>query len=62
MTGPTIENLEVWRAAQRIMEHHPEEPELAACQLADAALDKGDVFGFALWQKVAKTVAKLDRS
>ena len=62
MTARAIENLEVWRAAQRMMQLHPQEPEFAACQLADMALEKGDMFGFELWQNVGKAAAKLDRN
>jgi hypothetical protein len=45
MTPRAIENLEVWRVAQRMMQLHLQEPEFAACQLADMALEKGDMFG-----------------
>jgi hypothetical protein len=51
-----LEQLEVWRGAQRVIQLYPADPELAACQFADTALEQGDMFGFALWQKVAKAV------
>jgi hypothetical protein len=41
--------------ACRSSDYYPEEPELAACQRADAAYEAGDMFNFELWQRIAKT-------
>ena len=57
-----VSDLDVWRAAQQIINRYPEEPEFAACQRADAAYEAGDMFNFALWQRVAKAVAKLQQT
>jgi hypothetical protein len=54
-----VSDLEVWRAAQQIIRQYPAEPELAACQRADAAYAMGDMFNFELWQRVAKAVRAL---
>ena len=48
-----VNTLEVWRAARQLIEHYPLEPEAAALQLADAALECGDFFIFLFWRKVA---------
>ena len=52
----------IWRAANQMIKLHPEEPELAACQRADAAYELGDMFNFELWQRVAKAVRELLRT
>jgi hypothetical protein len=57
-----VTDLEVWRAAQQIINLHPQEPELAACQRADAAYEAGDMFNFELWTRIAKAVRELGRT
>lgn len=54
-----ISDIEIWRAANQVIKLHPVEPELAACQRADAAYAAGDMFNFHLWQKIAKAVREL---
>lgn len=54
-----MSDLEILRAAQQIINQYPEEPELAACQRADAAYELGDIFNFELWQRVTKAVKLL---
>jgi hypothetical protein len=54
-----VSDLDVWRAAQQIINRYPDEPELVACQRADAAYELGDMFNFALWQRVAGAVKQL---
>jgi hypothetical protein len=56
-----VEHIAVWRAARQIIARHPYEPGLAACQLADEALDAGKVYEFQLWQTIAKAVQKIKR-
>jgi hypothetical protein len=48
-----VNTLEVWRAARQLIAHYPLEPETAALQFADAALELGDFFIFLFWRKVA---------
>ena len=57
----TVEAIAVWRAAQDVIARFPNEPELAACQIADDALAAGNMWEFKLWQRVAKAVRKLVR-
>jgi hypothetical protein len=57
-----VEDIEVWRAAQQVINQYPEEPELAAPQRADAAYEVGDMFNFELWRRVAKAVRELVRT
>lgn len=48
MGVPTVENLAVWRAAQDVIRRYPQEPELAACQIADDAYAAGNMWEFKL--------------
>jgi hypothetical protein len=52
----------VWRAAQQLIDHHPAEPELAACQLADEAWEAGNISKFQHLMKVATAVRELVRT
>jgi hypothetical protein len=54
-----VEDIEVWRAAQQIINLYPDEPELAAGQRADAAYEADDMFNFDLWTRIAKAVREL---
>jgi len=51
-----------WRAAQEIINQFPQEPELEACQRADAANEAGDIFNFELWRRIATAVRELMRT
>jgi hypothetical protein len=58
---PVVEpsDLEVWRAAQQVIDQHPQEPELTACQNADAAWEAGDMPSMQLWMRIAEAVKNL---
>lgn len=56
-----IADLDVWRAAQQIIELYPNDPEMAAAQRADSAYEQGDMFNFDLWTRVTKAVTELER-
>jgi hypothetical protein len=62
MTSRQVENIEIWRAAQQIINRYPEEPLLEACQRADAAYTAGDLVNFDLWQRAAQAVKELLRN
>jgi len=57
-----FEDIEIWRAANQIIQAHPEEPEFAAAQRADAAYAAGDMFNFELWTRITKVVSELVRT
>ena len=61
ITPLPVIDLDVWRGPTG-HQSLPEEPELAACQRADAAYELGDMFNFELWQRVAKAVRELIRT
>jgi hypothetical protein len=58
--SPLIREIDIWHAAQKMIELYPEGAEIAAATRADAALDQGDMFNFELWKRVAKTVRELE--
>jgi hypothetical protein len=47
-----VENIEIWRAAQQIINRYPEEPLLEACQRAEAAYTAGDVFSASAFHRI----------
>jgi len=57
-----VEDIEVWRAANQIIQAYPEEPEFVASQRADAAYSAGDMFNFELWTRIARAVGALVRT
>jgi hypothetical protein len=59
---PKVQDLDVWRAAQQVIDHHPVEPELAACQFADEAWEAGNASKFEYLMKVASAVRELIRT
>ena len=59
---PKVQDLDVWRAAHKIIDRHPVEPELAACQLADEAWEAGNIPKFEYLMKLANAVRELVRT
>jgi len=57
--GQRARDFEIWQAAQQIIAKYPGEPEIAACQLADAAWATGDKDKFEQWMHIAKAVREL---
>jgi hypothetical protein len=54
-----VSDVDVWRAAQQIVDRYPEDPEMAAAQRADSAYEQGDLFNFNLWTRITKAVSDL---
>lgn len=59
---PKLQALDVWGAAQEIIDTHPEQPESAACQLADEAWEAGDLLKFQRLMQIANAVRELVRT
>jgi hypothetical protein len=57
-----VRDLDVWRAAEQIVNHYPDAPVVAACQQADAAWDAGDMANFQIRMRIAKAVLELIRT
>ncbi len=57
-----IPEVDIWRAAKKMIELYPEGAEIAAATRADAALDQGDMFNFNLWKRVTQAIHELERT
>jgi hypothetical protein len=51
--------IDVWRAANQLIQQSPEDPILEAAWRADQAYEAGDMFNFRLWTRITKAVGKL---
>ena len=51
--------IDVWRAANQVIQLFPEDPVLEAAQRADRAYEAGDMFNFRLWTRITKAVGQL---
>jgi hypothetical protein len=56
-----VSDLEVWRAAQQMIDLYPDDPIMATAQRADSAYEQGDIFNFNLWSRVNRAVVELIR-
>ena len=54
-----LSNEAVWTGVRQIIELFSDEPEQAASERADKALEQGDLSGFALWNRIEKAVVEL---
>jgi hypothetical protein len=52
-------DLDIYRSASVLVQHHGEDAPLEAAMRADAMLEKGDLGGYAVWKRVAKVAAEL---
>ena len=54
-----MQEIDIWRAAQALIENYGAEAELTACQRADRAIDQGDPEGERVWKAVLAAVKDL---
>ena len=54
-----ISDLDVFRAAQSLIERHCEDAPIHAAMRADALLEQGDMDGVAVWKRIIKAVDEL---
>jgi len=54
-----VSEIDVWRAANQLIQQFPEDPVLEASQRADQAYEAGDMFNFRLWVRITKAVGEL---
>ena len=54
-----IEEIEVWRAANQLIQRYGEDAEFEAAMRADAMIEQGDPEGLAFWKRVLKAVDEL---
>ncbi len=49
-----IPDLDIYRSAQVLVKRHGEDAPIEAAMRADAMLDKGDLYGYAVWKRIVK--------
>jgi hypothetical protein len=54
-----IPELDIWRAATLLIQHHGSEAEIVAAQRADLMIERGDLDGQKLWMRIRNTVVEL---
>ncbi len=52
-------DLDTYRSAQALVNHHREDAPTHAAMRADAMLEKGDLDGFSVWKRILRAVAEL---
>ena len=53
-------NLDIYRAANLLIERYGEDASIHASMSADAMMEKGDLDGFAVWRLIIKAVDELE--
>ena len=56
-----IPDLDIYRTANALMDHHGEDAPIHAAMRADAMLDKGDLDGYAVWRRILRAVEEVRR-
>jgi hypothetical protein len=56
-----VSDLDIWRAANILVQEHGEEAAIIAAQRADELLAKGDVEGQIVWKRIVRAVAELQK-
>jgi hypothetical protein len=54
-----MEEIDIWRAANLLIERYGDDAEWEAARLADLAIDKGDARGERVWCDVLKAIKSL---
>ena len=52
-------NIDIWRAANLVIEQHGENAEIVAAQRADLMLECGDPEGRLVWLRIKQAIAEL---
>ncbi len=52
-------DLDIYRAANLLVNRHGEDAPVHAAIRADAMLDKGDLEGYAVWKRILRAVGEL---
>ena len=53
-----IPDLDIYRSAQVLVKHHGADAPIHAGMRADAMLEKGDLDGYATWQRILRAVSR----
>ena len=54
-----IADIDIWRAANPVIQQHGANAELHAAQMADRMLDRGDYEGQAVWMRIRRAINEL---
>ncbi len=57
-----IPNLDIFRSANVLVNHHGADAPIQAAMRADAMLEKGDLAGYAVWKRILRAVEELQRA
>jgi hypothetical protein len=52
-------DIDIWRAANRLIKQHGENAEIVAAQRADLMLERGDPEGRLIWLRIKRAIAEL---
>ena len=56
---PMISELDIWRAANLLIQRHGDDAEIEAAKRADLMLDRGDLDGNAVWKRIRRAIIVL---
>jgi hypothetical protein len=51
-----ISDLDIWRAANLLIQRHGEDAEIEAAKRADQMLERGDLDGQMVWKRIRRTI------
>ncbi len=54
-----ISDLDIYRSARVLVEHHGQDAPIQAAMRADAMLEKGDPGGYTVWKRVLRAAEEL---
>ena len=54
-----ISDLDIYRSAKLLIDHHGDEAPIQAAMNADAMLDQGDLDGAAVWRRIVGAINEL---
>ena len=54
-----IPDVDIWRAANLVIEQHGENAEIVAAQRADLMLERGDPEGWLVWLRIKRAIVEL---
>ena len=57
-----VEELDVWRAAQLLVDNHGSYAEIQAAARADELMEAGDMVGRSVWLRVVAAIRELQRA
>jgi hypothetical protein len=53
-----VSDLDIWRAANLVIQQHGEKAEIVAAQRADLMLERGDRDGQLVWLRIRRAIAQ----